>query len=207
MWWENFQKIDFFALSFLVLWVCLMGADQILWPKSVMGALISPEQSSGHVMTSWASHKCQYSSSKKLLFGQNGVLGPKNAEISAYFFSHVASLRCSRVLCSGLWRHSKVFDGPGPNLRPKKYLHPKGTNGSGQPPNWVFFPCQFSSGWAFGCKYFSVGCAPQTHPNGSLLCDKTCLSLLRPPNPEILYFEAKKKAVFSPPRKQIGVIL
>ena len=91
---------------------------------------------------------------------------PKSAEISTEVFSHAASLRCCRVLCSGLWRHSKVFDSSGPNLHPKNYLHPYGTNGSGEAKNLHFFRQKFLHGVPLGANTFRWGECPKKGRKG-----------------------------------------
>ena len=91
---------------------------------------------------------------------------PKSAEISTQVFSHAASFRCCRVLCSGLWRHSKVFDSSGPNLHPKNYLHPYGTNGSGEAKNLHFFRPKFLHGVPLGANTFRWGECPKKGRKG-----------------------------------------
>ena len=90
----------------------------------------------------------------------------KSAEISTQVFSHAASFRCCRVLCSGLWRHSKVFDSSGPNLHPKNYLHPYGTNGSGEAKNLHFFGPKFLHGVPLGANTFRWGECPKKGRKG-----------------------------------------
>ena len=65
------------------------------------------------------------------------------------------------------------------------------------------FGRNFSSVCLHVCKFFSAGCAPQKGPEGSIVCAKTSLNLLRHSNPEILNFESEKFCVFfSPPPQQ-----
>ena len=66
-------------------------------------------------------------------------------------------------------------------------------------PKSAFFWSKFLRGCAFGCTYFSVGCAPQKGPEGSIVCAKTSLNPLRHSDPEILHFEWKKNLHFPPP--------
>ena len=78
-------------------------------------------------------------------------------------------------------------------------------------PKWVlgdpkraFFSSEISAGCAFGCKYFSVGWVIQKGPEGSKVCAKTSLNLIRHSNPEILHFEWKKNVHSPPPVKKRG---
>ena len=61
------------------------------------------------------------------------------------------------MLCSGLWRHSKVFDSPGPNLQSKNYLGPNGRNGSWGTQNVHFFRQKFLQAVPLGANTFRWG--------------------------------------------------
>ena len=70
------------------------------------------------------------------------------------------------MLCSGLWRHSKVFDSPGPNLGPKNYLGPNGPNGSGEAKNVHFFRQKFLQAVPLGANTFRWGDRPKKGRKG-----------------------------------------
>ena len=130
---------------------------------------------------------------------------PKSAEISTQVFSHAASFRCCRVLCSGLWRHSKVFDSSGPNLHPKNYLHPYGTNGSGDAKNLHFFGPKFLHGMPLGANTFRWGECPKKCRKGPKCVSKQVWTSY---DTQILRFcilSEKKRAFYPPPVNKRGL--
>ena len=129
---------------------------------------------------------------------------PKSAEISTHVFSHAASLRCCRVLCSGLWRHSKVFDSSGPNLHPKNYLHPYGTNGSGEAKNLHFFRPKFLHGVPLGANTFRWGECPKKGRKGPKCVPK---QVWTPYDTPILRFCILSRKKSASPLNEMGGIL
>ena len=90
-------------------------------------------------------------------WGIEHPLGPKNAETSTCFFYHVVSLRCIRMLHIGFWRHSKVFDGLGPNMGPKNFFDQKGRSGTSWSQNMHFFRQKFLQAVPLGANTFWWG--------------------------------------------------
>ena len=110
----------------------------------------------------------------------------KNAEISTCFFCHVVSLRWIRMLHIGFWRHAKVFDGFGPNLRPKKFCTKKAEIGSGGTKICIFFVRNFCS----LCLWMQIlygGVSHSKRAGRSKVCIKTSLNLTRHFKSEILH--------------------
>ena len=66
-------------------------------------------------------------------------------------------------------------------------------------PKIGIFGRNFSSGCAYVCKYFLVGCAARRGPKGSYLREKSCPTSLRYLVLKIMDFESTKNRDFIPP--------
>ena len=83
---------------------------------------------------------------------------------------------------------------------PTSERHIQGIKLRGRPgPKIVIFWRKFSSGVPGGCTYFSERPAPQTHPKGSYLLEKSCPTSLRYLVLEKSDFESTKNRDFIPP--------
>ena len=131
--------------------------------------------------------------------------GPKNAEISTCFLRHVVSLRGVRMLCSGLWRHSKVFDSLGPNLQSKNYLGPNGRNGSWGTQNVHFFRQKFLQAVPLGANTFRWGEWSKKGRKGPQCVPKQVWTSNDTPILRFCILSEQKTWIL--PCKQMGVIL